>query len=609
VCGRAGSSDASRRDEPRPVFAPALSSYNAVRPDLSIRPEDTADVTRIERRPVVAGDWSWPEDLHPVLRQVLERRPLESPADLDLTLNSLLPVGRFDDLTAGVELLLGHRDDPIVIVGDFDADGATSTALMCLSLRDLGFSRVGFRIPDRFRHGYGLSPALVASLADPAPSLIVTVDNGISSHEGVAAARARGIDVLITDHHLPPEALPEANVIVNPNLAGSVFPGKSLAGVGVAFYLLAALGKALGKPAVVTRYLDLVALGTVADLVKLDQSNRILVDQGLRRIRAGRCRPGIRRLLELAGAGSAVVTTATLGYRLGPRLNAAGRLDDMAIGVKCLLTESATEAASLAGMLDALNRDRQDLEGEMRAEAMAIVDDLDLSAGQLPAVICLRRDAWHEGLVGLVASRVKERYHRPSFAFARSESGELKGSGRSIPGFHLRDALAEVEARHPGLIARFGGHAMAAGLTLDPVHYDAFVDAITEVCRARIDAEALAKKILSDGALRPEHLCLPVARLLRDAVPWGQGFPEPCFDDRFELVDSRRLKDVHLKLRLKPLAGGDVVDAIAFHQADRSWRVGSVRRIAYRLAVNDYYADERVQLIVEYIADDAEPSA
>jgi single-stranded-DNA-specific exonuclease len=559
-------------------------------------------MTTIERRPRAAPrSWVWPDTLHPVLRQVVERRVLASPGELDLSLKSLLPVSLFDGLGSAVELLLAHRDAPILIAGDFDADGATSTALMLLTLRDLGFTQVGFRIPDRFRHGYGLSRAFVDSLGARAPRLIVTVDNGISSHDGVAAARERGIDVLITDHHLPPDALPAATAIVNPNLSTSAFPGKSLAGVGVAFYLLAALGRALDQPAAVTRYLDLVALGTVADLVRLDQSNRILVDQGLKRIRAGQCRPGIRALAQVSGTPLAGVTTSTLGFRLGPRLNAAGRLDDMAVGVRCLTTDSEDEAAVIAATLDGLNRERQGLEADMKAEALAIVEAFELEDARLPPAICIQRDDWHEGLVGLVAARVKERYHRPSFAFARTAGGELKGSGRSIPGFHLRDALAEVDVRHPGLIARFGGHAMAAGLTLEAAAFPAFSGALTEVAAAHIDPETLTKKILSDGALAPEHMTPTVAKLLRDSLPWGQGFPEPCFDDRFALLERRILKDLHLKMKLKPLAGGAAVDAIAFQQADAAWPVGQVRHIAYRLALNDYYADERVQLIVEHI--------
>ncbi|HMB72448.1 MAG TPA: single-stranded-DNA-specific exonuclease RecJ, partial [Gammaproteobacteria bacterium] len=517
-------------------------------------------MTAIARRNVVPGraSWDWPADLHPVLRQVFERRSLDSPDGLDLELGSLLPVGRFDQLGPAVDLMSRHLDSAIVIVGDFDADGATSTALMLLALRDLGFTAVDFRIPDRFSEGYGLTSALVDRL-DASTGLVVTVDNGISSLEGVARARARGIDVLITDHHLPPDALPQANAIVNPNLPGSTFAGKSLAGVGVAFYLLAALGRALGQPGAVARYMDLVALGTVADLVRLDQPNRILVDQGLRRIRAGQCRPGIRALLDVAGVERRSVTTATLGFKIGPRLNAAGRLDDMSIGVRCLVSDTDSDARALAGTLDGLNRSRQDIEADMKAEAISIVDGLGLSADALPAAICLRREGWHEGLVGLVASRIKERFHRPCFAFAETGTGELKGSGRSIPGFHLRDALADVDRQHPGLIARFGGHAMAAGLTLGGRDFDRFHAAILDVASAGIEVATLHKRILSDGGLEPGHLCLDVARLIRDAVPWGQGFPEPCFDDRFELVDRRTLKDLHLKLRLKPVAGGPVI--------------------------------------------------
>lgn len=560
-------------------------------------------MTRIVRRRIVSGlgGWRWPESLHPVLRQVLERRPLKSPDELDLDLKSLLPVGRFEGLAGAVELLLRHREAPIVIVGDYDADGATSTALVWLGLRELGFADLGFRIPDRFRHGYGLSRALVEQLGPELPGLIVTVDNGISSVDGVAAARERGIDVLITDHHLPPAVLPDASAIVNPNLDSNDFPGKSLAGVGVAFYLLAALGRALDSPSTVTRYLDLVALGTVADLVRLDQSNRILVEQGIRRIRSGRCRPGILSLLDVAGIAPSTVTTETLGFALGPRLNAAGRIDDMSIGVRCLITDSSREARDLAARLDRLNSERKSLESDMKAEALAIVDGIALESEELPAAICLRRDEWHEGLVGLVASRIKERYHRPCFAFAASVDGELKGSGRSIPGFHLRDALAEVDAEHPGLIGRYGGHAMAAGLSLDAAAYDRFATAIGSVAEARINPETLARTVLTDGGLEARNLSLDVARLLRDAAPWGQGFPAPCFDDRFELVSRRTLKEVHLKLKLRHVSGGRPVDAIAFFQADTDWSVGSVRHIAYRLAVNDYFSDESVQLIVEHI--------
>jgi single-stranded-DNA-specific exonuclease len=551
---------------------------------------------RIERRSPAAdaGGWDWPLDLHPVLRRVLARRAIGSLAELELKLKHLVPVGQFDVLADAVELLLARRNEHIVIVGDFDADGATSAALGVLTLRDLGFADVSFFIPDRFSLGYGLSPEAVAALAPRSPRLIVTVDNGVSSVAGVAAARARGIDVLITDHHLPPAALPAANVIVNPNLPGNQFPGKQLAGVGVLFYLLAALGKTLGRPAAVSQYLDLVALGTVADLVHLDRLNRILVAEGLARIRAQRCRPGVRALCAAAGVAASRATAETLGFYVAPRLNAAGRLDDMTVGVRCLLSESDAEAQQLASQLDELNRDRRSLEARMQAEAMALLDSVTELGSDVPSLICLRRDDWHEGLVGLIASRVKERYHRPTFAFAPSEGGVLKGSGRSIPGFHLRDALAEVDARNPGLITKYGGHAMAAGLTLPAAAFDRLRGALEGVADARLRADILAARILTDGELAPEEMSLAVARLLRDFGPWGQGFPEPCFDGCFELVESRILKDAHLRLKLRPSGGAaTVVDAIAFNRSDCAWQPGTMLRVVYRLAVNDYRARRR----------------
>ena len=559
---------------------------------------------RIERRAAVPGaeDWDWPAGLDPVLRRVLARRPIASPAELELKLKHLVPVGRFGALARAVELLRAHREDRIVIVGDFDADGATSAALAVLTLRDLGFADVRFFIPDRFALGYGLSPEAVDALATQEPRLIVTVDNGISSVAGVAAARARGIDVLVTDHHLPPTVLPDANAIVNPNLADSDFPGKQLAGVGVLFYVLAALGKAVGSPTAVSQYLDLVALGTVADLVRLDRLNRILVAEGIARIRAGACRPGVRALCEVAGVAASEATAETLGFHVAPRLNAAGRLDDMTIGVRCLLASSNAEAASLAATLHDLNRDRRALEAQMQAEALALLESTpEFDRAALPCLICLLAPNWHEGLVGLIASRIKDRYHRPTFAFAPAEGGLLKGSGRSIAGFHLRDALADVDARHPGLIARYGGHAMAAGLTLPAAGFERVRQALEEVAAAKLEAESLTARTLTDGELAPEEMTLTVARALRDFGPWGQGFPEPCFDGRFELVDRRLLKEAHLKMTLRPVAGRATVDAIAFNRGDSDWPAGTELQCVYRLAVNDYRATSRVQLVVSHV--------
>jgi single-stranded-DNA-specific exonuclease len=559
---------------------------------------------KIERRAPVAGSdgWPWPDGMHRVLRQVLARRQIASTDELALDLKHLTPVGRFDALGAAIELLLRHRRGTIVIVGDFDADGATSTALAVLTLRALGFADVHYFIPDRFELGYGLSPEVVERTLGLAPTLIVTVDNGITSVAGVERARESGIDVLITDHHLPPAELPRATAIVNPNLRGDTFAGKHLAGVGVVFYLLAALGKALGRANAVLEHIDLVALGTVADLVRLDRPNRILVSQGIKRLRAGRCRPGLAALARVANVALADLTAATLGYQIGPRLNAAGRLDDMSVGVRCLVTDDADEAQELAGRLDALNRERRELETRMREEAVGLMDAArGLDGAALPRVVCLEHRQWHEGLVGLVASRIKERYFRPTFAFAPADGGRLKGSGRSIPGFHLRDALAEVAAEAPGLIERFGGHAMAAGLTLRAEGFGAFQNAIEAVGARRLDAEAFAETILTDGELDGADMTVDVAALLRNAGPWGQGFPEPRFDGRFELMRCRILKEAHVKMTLRPAAGTAPVEAIAFNRADQPWEPGVALTLVYRLDVNDYFDTPRVQLIVDHV--------
>jgi single-stranded-DNA-specific exonuclease len=549
-----------------------------------------------------AADWVWPQGTHRVLRQVLSRRSIASPDELDLRLQHLTPVGEFNSLQSAVSLLCRHRSRRIVIVGDFDADGATSTAAMWLGLGALGFADVDFFIPDRFALGYGLTPGVIERLSERPPSLIVTVDNGISSVAGVQAARKRGIEVLITDHHLPPRELPPADAIVNPNLPGDPFRGKHLAGVGVAFYLLAALGRALGDSKGIAELLDLVALGTTADLVALDHGNRILIKQGIDRIRAGRCRPGLRALCEVAGASHRDVTATMLAYQIAPRLNAAGRLDDMTIGVRCLVTDSDAEALRLAKQLDELNRERRRIEARMRAEAAALVDAEDVEEGRrLPNVVCLCRDGWHEGLVGLVASRIKERHHRPVFAFAPTADGKLKGSGRSVPGFHLRDALAEVDSCHPGLIERFGGHAMAAGLTLQTGALGHFRAAIERIGQARLGPDLLAERILTDGTLEPSDLTVETAALLRDAGPWGQGFPEPCFEGRFELAAARRLKDLHLKMSLRVSETDRCVNAIAFNRPDADWPVGEALRLVYRLAINDYFGAPELQLVVEHI--------
>ena len=561
-------------------------------------------MTGIEQRTRIPGSefWLWPDGTHRVLQQVFSRRDIQSPEELNLSLERLRPVGEFGALEKGVDLLCHHQNGRVAIVGDFDADGATSTALMVMCLKAFGFSDVSFFIPNRFELGYGLTPEVVELLAAKEPELIVTVDNGITSTVGVAAARKLNMDVLITDHHLPGEELPAANAIINPNLVSEPFAGKNLAGVGVAFYLLAALGRRLNKPEVVSQYLDLVALGTIADLVSLDHSNRILINQGLARVKAGCCRPGLLALCQVAGVATSELTSTKLAFQIAPRLNAAGRLDDMTIGVRCLMTESPDEALELATRLNELNLKRRVIEARMGTEAIELMDTKALvDIGELAPVVCLFREDWHEGLVGLIASRLKDRYHRPVFAFAATEMGLLKGSGRSVHGFHLRDALADVDTLHPGLISRFGGHAMAAGLTLDRDGFLQFSSAMEALGKAKLKPEHLAERILTDGELDSQDITLEVASLLCDVGPWGQGFPEPLFEGPFKLVRQRALAGGHLKMTVRDFKNGVLLDAIAFHCSSGGWKEGDTVRLVYRLDVNNYFATPSVQLIAEHI--------
>lgn len=552
-------------------------------------------------------------DLHPLLRRLYAARGITRASEFDYALTALARPDGFLGMEAAGSVLANAvmQGQCITVVGDFDADGATSTALAVLGLTRFGACRVDYRVPSRFTDGYGLTPGIIDQLAAEGrlPDLILTVDNGIAAHEGVARAREQGVRVVVTDHHLPVETLPAADAIVNPNQTGCGFPTGATAGVTVVFYVLSALRQHLESVGWFTQaapamgdYLDLVALGTVADVVPLDHNNRILVAQGLRRIRAGRTRPGIRALLDLAGREPDSLEASDLGFVLGPRLNAAGRLDDMAVGIECLLTEDEGEARKLATELDRLNRERRAIETDMREAAEAALAALHLDEGELPPVLCLHDAQWHEGVVGLLASRIRERFHRPVIAFAQSGEGVLKGSARSVPGLHIRDLIAELDARHPELLSRYGGHAMAAGMTLATSEVEAFRAAMTELVRERVEPGLLRPEILSDGELAPEWLTLETAHLLADGGPWGQGFPEPVFDGEFDLLEQRIVGDRHLKLRINVTGWNEPLDGIAFNVDTDQWPSNCRRaRLAYQLDANRFRGRERLQLRVLHL--------
>ncbi|MBS7455926.1 single-stranded-DNA-specific exonuclease RecJ [Coralloluteibacterium stylophorae] len=550
--------------------------------------------------------------MHPVLQRIYAARGACDDAAALLRLARLHPPAELGGIDAATALLAEAiaADRHIVVVGDFDCDGATGTATAVLGLRMLGAGRVSYQVPHRVQHGYGLSPALVEVLAERAPDLVLTVDNGIACLAGVAAARARGWRVVVSDHHLPGPALPAADAIVNPNAPGCAFPSKCMAGVGVVFYLLLALRRRLqdagtfaGAPPDLAELLDLVAVGTVADLVRLDYNNRVLVAAGLRRLREGRCRPGLRALAEVAGRRLETLSTTDIGFALAPRLNAAGRLDDMGLGIECLLADDPQRAREYAAALDGINAERRALQQQMVDEADRLAAAVGLEQGAAPLALSLFDPGWHPGVVGLVASKLKERLHRPVVAFAPADEGadELRGSARSIPGFHIRDALAAVDAAHPGLIPRFGGHAMAAGLTLPLAHLERFGAAFQAEVERGLDAELLEQELASDGPLAADDFCRELAELLRAAGPWGQGFPEPVFDNAFEVLDCRELSGGrHLRLRLRASDGGPVLSAIRF-----GWDgVPPPARIhaAYQLEPDDFRERRDIQLLLRHIA-------
>lgn len=551
---------------------------------------------------------------NPVLQRIYASRGVRDEGELQYQLARLHPPA-MKGLSAAIDLLAQAREaqSRIVIVGDFDADGATSTALAVRCLRAMGYQNVEYLVPNRFEFGYGLTPEIVEVAAQNRPDLIVTVDNGISSIEGVARARALGIKVLITDHHLPAATLPEADAIVNPNQPGCEFVSKAAAGIGVIFYVMSALRTRLreagcfnaGGAPNLAQYLDLVALGTVADVVPLDYNNRILVAQGLSRMRAGFACPGIQALLAVAGRSPSQISAADLGFAVGPRLNAAGRLDDMSLGIRCLLADDMGEAQELAQELDQLNRDRRAIETVMQREALSSLADMSTQLqGELPSGVCLYREDWHQGVIGILASRIKDRLHRPVIVFADDENGGLKGSGRSIAGLHLRDALDQVAARQPGLLTKFGGHAMAAGLSLEKAQLAVFSELFAQVVSDCLGPQGVRPIINSDGPLQAAELNIGLAEQLLSAGPWGQAFPEPQFDGEFYLEQQRIVGAKHLKMVLAPIEDRhQVLDAIAFNVDLELWPNPTCGRVhlAYKLSVNEFRGQRSVQLMVDYL--------
>ena len=554
-----------------------------------------------------------PDSMHPVLRRIYSARNITGTAELDLSLNGMLPYRELLGMEQAVQLLTAAIQDRkrILVVADYDADGATGCALAIRGLRAMGAAELDYLVPSRFDFGYGLSPELVEVAAVRKPDLILTVDNGISSIEGVRRARDGGMDVLVTDHHLARDRLPDANVIVNPNQPGDTFPSKNLAGVGVVFYILAALRAHLReinwfkdtgiREPNLASLLDLVALGTVADVVPLDFNNRVLVAQGLARIRSGRGSPGINALLTVAKRAPAGITASDLGFAVGPRLNAAGRLEDMSLGIECLLCDDPGQALLMAGKLDELNRERRSIQQEMQEFAEAEMSTL-ANDGDLPFGVCLYKDDWHQGVVGILASKVKDKWNRPVIAFADDRDGLIKGSARSVKTVHIRDLLDNLARREPDLIIRFGGHAMAAGLTIRRADFDWFCAEFDAEVRGHLRVEELAGSILTDGDLSDDEMNMALAEAIDRAGPWGHEFPEPLFDGEFEVAERKVVAEKHLKLQLRLPGSTTTRDAMAFFTDDADWprQVGHVQAV-YRLHVNEYYGNRKLQLIIEHI--------
>ncbi|EIZ0687349.1 TPA: single-stranded-DNA-specific exonuclease RecJ [Vibrio parahaemolyticus] len=573
----------------------------------------------IQRRP--EPDLSLlPDSIPPILKRIYINRGITDIAQLETSARGLHSYQKLGGIEQAVELLFQAIQDQkrIIVVGDFDADGATSSALSVLALRMLGSNNVDYLVPNRFEDGYGLSPEVVDQALELGAEMIMTVDNGVSSIEGVRYAKENGITVLVTDHHLPGQVLPEVDAMVNPNLDSCAFPSKALAGVGVAFYLMMALcvhmrkhnwfaQQGMQEPKLM-ELIDLVALGTVADVVPLDENNRILVHQGLQRIRAGKARPGIQALIEVAKRDARRLVASDFGFALGPRINAAGRLDDMSFGVELLMCNNIHAARRMASELDGLNQTRKEIEEGMKQEAMAFCERLQFGENsELPYGLSLFQRDWHQGVIGILASRIKEKFHRPVIAFADGGEGTIKGSCRSIPGLHMRDALDFIDTQNPGLIIKFGGHAMAAGLTIKEQDFERFSRLFDEVVKKELDEAALKGVILTDGELKPEEFSMHIAEQLRAGGPFGQAFPEPIFDGEFKVLHQKLVGEKHLKLMLEPLYKGHptnvMIDGIAFNVDLRRWPDASVKtvRLAYKLDVNEFRGNQSLQLMIDHI--------
>ncbi|AYF16297.1 single-stranded-DNA-specific exonuclease RecJ [Vibrio parahaemolyticus] len=573
----------------------------------------------IQRRP--EPDLSLlPDSIPPILKRIYINRGITDIAQLETSARGLHSYQKLGGIEQAVELLFQaiQEQKRIIVVGDFDADGATSSALSVLALRMLGSNNVDYLVPNRFEDGYGLSPEVVDQALELGAEMIMTVDNGVSSIEGVRYAKENGITVLVTDHHLPGQVLPEVDAMVNPNLDSCAFPSKALAGVGVAFYLMMALcvhmrkhnwfaQQGMQEPKLM-ELIDLVALGTVADVVPLDENNRILVHQGLQRIRAGKARPGIQALIEVAKRDARRLVASDFGFALGPRINAAGRLDDMSFGVELLMCNNIHAARRMASELDGLNQTRKEIEEGMKQEAMAFCERLQFGENsKLPYGLSLFQRDWHQGVIGILASRIKEKFHRPVIAFADGGEGTIKGSCRSIPGLHMRDALDFIDTQNPGLIIKFGGHAMAAGLTIKEQDFERFSRLFDEVVKKELDEAALKGVILTDGELKPEEFSMHIAEQLRAGGPFGQAFPEPIFDGEFKVLHQKLVGEKHLKLMLEPLYKGHptnvMIDGIAFNVDLRRWPDASVKtvRLAYKLDVNEFRGNQSLQLMIDHI--------